>query len=192
MLESICVYCGSSSRAGEPFFEAARRTGRLIAQRGSRLVYGGAHVGLMGALADAALEAGGRVCGVIPRTLVEKEVAHTHLTEQHVVESMHDRKALMSDLADAFIALPGGFGTLDELFEILTWAQLRFHSKPVGLLNTDGYFDGLLAFCDRAVAEGFVHPAHREMIRVSHDPEVLLEALERHVPPDAGKWWTRP
>ena len=146
MFEAICVYCGSSSRAGERHFEAARRTGRLIAARGSKLVYGGAHVGLMGALADAALASGGRVCGVIPRALVEKEVAHTRLSEQHVVESMHDRKALMSDLAGAFIALPGGFGTLDELFETLTWAQLRFHSKPVGLLNIDGYFDGLLAF----------------------------------------------
>lgn len=191
MIESICVYCGSSSRAGERHFEAARRTGSLIARRGARLVYGGAHVGLMGVLADAALEAGGRVCGVIPRALVDREVAHGRLTEQHVVESMHDRKALMSDLAGAFLALPGGFGTLDELFETLTWAQLRFHSKPVGLLNVDGYFDGLLAFCDRAVKDGFLHPAHRDMIHVGEDPELLLDAMDRHVPADAGKWWTR-
>lgn len=154
-------------------------------------MYGGAHVGLMGALADAALEAGGRVCGVIPRALVAKEVAHTRLTEQHVVESMHDRKALMSELAEAFVALPGGFGTLDELFETLTWAQLKFHSKPVGLLNVGGYFDGLLSFCDRAVADGFVHAAHRAMIHVSEDPGELMGKMDGHEAPEAGKWWVR-
>ena len=191
-MHSICVFCGSSSRAKEVYVEAARRTGREIARRGLRLVYGGAGIGLMGALADAALEAGGEVVGVIPQTLVEREVAHSRLTEQHVVESMHDRKALMSGLADAFLALPGGLGTLDELFETLTWAQLGLHRKPVALLNVEGYFDDLLRFYDRAAAEGFLHPAHRNMILTGADAGTLLDAMERHVHPDAGKWWTRP
>ncbi len=190
-MRSVCVYCGSSSRAGERHFEAARRTGRIIAGRGLTLVYGGSHVGLMGALADTAMAAGARVVGVIPQSLVAKEVAHTSLTEQHVVESMHDRKALMNELSDAFIALPGGFGTLDELFETLTWAQLQFHSKPIGLLNVDGFFDGLLKFCDRAVEDRFIHPAHRAMIHVGADPGALLDEMANHVPPVAGKWWIR-
>ncbi|MBI5086941.1 MAG: TIGR00730 family Rossman fold protein [Acidobacteria bacterium] len=191
-MKSVCVYCGSSSRADEWYFAAARAVARVIAGRGLTLVYGGARVGLMGALADEALRLGGRVVGVIPRALVEKEVAHTGLTQQHVVESMHDRKALMSELAGGFIALPGGFGTLDELFEALTWAQLKFHSKPVGLLDVAGYFDGLLAFCRRAVEDGFIHPAHVDMIHVSDDPGALLDSMDGHVPPDAGKWWKRP
>ncbi len=190
-MRSVCVFCGSSSRARGVYIEAARRTGAEIARRGLRLVYGGASVGLMGALADAALDAGGEAIGVIPAALVAKEVAHTRLTEQHVVESMHDRKALMNELSDAFLALPGGLGTLDELFETLTWAQLGFHAKPVGLLNVEGFFDPLLAFCDRAVAEGFLHPAHRAMILVSADPAALLDAMPSHVPPAAGKWWQR-
>ncbi len=189
MFDSICVYCGSSSRAGEHYFEAARGMGRVIAGRGLKLVYGGAHVGLMGALADTVLGAGGHVSGVIPRALVEKEVAHTRLTEQHVVESMHDRKALMCELAGAFVAMPGGFGTLDELFEILTWAQLRFHAKPVGLLNVNGFFDHLLAFCDRAAADSFIHPAHREMIFVDSDPAALLDAMAEHRAPADYKVW---
>ncbi|MBI5282792.1 MAG: TIGR00730 family Rossman fold protein [Candidatus Solibacter usitatus] len=191
-MRTVCVYCGSSSRAAEQYFAAARDAARVIAERGLTLVYGGARVGLMGAMADEALRLGGRVVGVIPRALVEKEVAHTGLTQQHVVESMHDRKALMSELADAFIALPGGFGTLDELFETLTWAQLKFHSKPVGLLNTAGYFDGLLAFCRRAVEDAFIHPAHVDMIHVATGPAALLDAMDGHVPPETGKWWTRP
>jgi uncharacterized protein (TIGR00730 family) len=146
----------------------------------------------MGALADRALALGVEVVGVIPQSLVAKEVAHTHLTRQHVVESMHDRKALMNELSEAFVALPGGFGTLDELFETLTWAQLRFHSKPVGLLNTGGFFDGLLAFLDRAVADGFVHPAHRDMIYVDEAPGTLLDRMAAFTPPEAGKWWKRP
>lgn len=190
-MRSVCVFCGSSSRAKDVYFEAARRTGRAIARRGLRLVYGGASVGLMGALADAALAAGGEVTGVIPQALVEREVAHTGLTEQHVVESMHDRKALMNELAGGFLALPGGLGTLDELFETLTWAQLGFHRKPVALLNVEGYFDDLLRFCDRAAADGFLHPAHRGMILSGVDPEQLLDAMQAFVPPDAGKWWTR-
>ncbi len=171
--------------------DAARLTGAEIARRGLRLVYGGARVGLMGALADAALASGGEVVGVIPQALVDKEVAHTGLSRLHVVESMHDRKALMNEIAQAFLALPGGLGTLDELFETLTWAQLGFHHKPVALLNVDGYFDPLLQFCERAVADGFLHPAHRQMILSGEDPAVLLDAMTRHVPPHAGKWWQR-
>lgn len=192
MIQSVCVYCGSSARASESYFNAARLTGRVLAERGHSLIYGGAHVGLMGALADTALALNGRVVGVIPQSLVDKEVAHKGLTEQHVVESMHVRKALMNELSDAFIALPGGFGTLDELFETLTWAQLKFHSKPVGLLNIDGYFDGLLAFARRAVDDGFIHPAHVEMIHVGTDPAELLDRMADFVALEAGKWWRRP
>lgn len=191
MMSSICVYCGSSSNAEEVYLDAARCLGATLASRGLTLVYGGAHVGLMGALADAAIAKAGRVVGVIPRTLMQKEVAHSGLTEQHVVESMHDRKALMNELSDAFIALPGGFGTLDELFETLTWAQLRLHEKPVGLINVNGYFDGLLSFCDRAVRDGFVHPAHRGMIISGQDPAELLEKLSAYRLADPGKWWRR-
>ncbi|HEY3444313.1 MAG TPA: TIGR00730 family Rossman fold protein [Paludibaculum sp.] len=180
MMNSVCVYCGSSSRAAEHYFQAARATGEAIAARGWELVYGGARVGLMGVVADTVLARGGSVVGVIPRALVEKEVAHRGLTVQHVVESMHDRKALMGELADSFLALPGGFGTLDELFEMLTWSQLGFHAKPIGLLNTAGYFDGLLSFCDRAVDDGFVHAAHRAMIHTGTDPDALLEQMALH------------
>jgi len=190
-MQSLCVFCGSSSRARGVFMDAARLTGAVIARRRLRLVYGGARVGLMGALADAALAAGGEVVGVIPQSLVDKEVAHTGLTRLHVVESMHDRKALMNELAGGFLALPGGLGTLDELFETLTWAQLGFHHKPVALLNVDGYFDSLLRFCDRAATDGFLHPAHRQMILSGEDPAALLDAMTRHVPPQAGKWWQR-
>ncbi|MCS7042998.1 MAG: TIGR00730 family Rossman fold protein [Bryobacteraceae bacterium] len=190
-MKSVCVFCGSSSRAKDVYFEAARQAGREMARRGLRLVYGGAGVGLMGALADAALEAGGEAVGVIPQALVDREVAHPRLTALHVVESMHDRKAMMSGLADAFLALPGGLGTLDELFETLTWGQLGLHRKPVALLNVEGYFDHLLRFCDRAVEDGFLHPAHRRMILSGTDLGALLDAMLRFVPPDAGKWWTR-
>lgn len=190
-MRSVCVFCGSSSRARDPYFEAARRAGAEIARRGLRLVYGGASVGLMGALADAALENGGTVVGVIPQSLADREIAHPRLTELHVVESMHDRKALMSELSDAFLALPGGLGTLDELFETLTWAQLGFHRKPVALLNVDGFYDDLLLFLDRAARDGFLHPAHREMIRSGVDPAAMLDAMQGHVPPQAGKWWQR-
>lgn len=190
-VRSICVYCGSSSRAREEYFVAARATAAALTSLGLGLVYGGAKVGLMGVLADAVLAAGGHVTGIIPRALVEKEVAHTGLTCQHVVESMHDRKALMVELSSGFLALPGGFGTLDELFEVLTWGQLRFHSKPIALLNTAGYFDGLLSFCDRAVADGFIHPAHREMIHVGADPAEMLTRMLEYRAPEAGKWWTR-
>lgn len=190
-MRSVCVFCGSSSRARETYFDAARRTGAEIARRSFRLVYGGAGVGLMGALADAALEAGGEVVGVIPQSLVDKEVAHPRLTRLLVVESMHSRKALMNELAGAFLALPGGLGTLDELFETLTWAQLGFHRKPVALLNTAGYFDDLLRFLDRAEQDGFLHPAHRAMIVAGADPDALLDAMRDYAAPAAGKWWQR-
>lgn len=179
-MKSLCVYCGSSQFVPEPWFNTARSLGAAIAARGLTLVYGGAHVGLMGALADAALERGGRVIGVVPQALVEREVAHNGLTELHVVESMHDRKALMAQLADAFIALPGGFGTLDELFEILTWALLGFHDKPILLLNQDGYYDHLLAFLNHARNEGFVRPNHLALLRVFAGLEDLLAGAPFH------------
>lgn len=167
MKRAICVYCGSSQNVAEAYFAAARELGAAIAQRGIKLVYGGAHVGLMGALADAALAHGGEVAGVIPRALIMKEVPHGGLTEMHEVESMHDRKALMAELSGAFIALPGGFGTLDELCEIVTWALLDFHAKPVVLVNVDGYYDHLLAFLERATDDGFIRPRHRALLRVA-------------------------
>lgn len=190
-MKTICVFCGSSSNANQAYFEAARKLGAEIGRRGMTLVYGGAHVGLMGAVADAALAAGGEVTGVIPRALVEKEVAHTGLTELRVVESMHDRKALMNELSDGFITMPGGFGTLDELFETLTWAQLRFHEKPIGLLNVNGYFDALLDFADRAVADGFIHRAHRAMILTAAEPGELIAQMTHFRFDDPGKWWRR-
>lgn len=190
-MRSVCVYCGSSGNAAEVYFEAARRTGQTLVERGLSLVFGGSRSGLMGVLADTVLAGGGRAVGVIPGTLVEKEVAHSGLSELHVVESMHDRKALMSDLADAFIALPGAFGTLDELFETLTWGQLQFHRKPIGLLNVDGFYDALLGFLERSERDGFLHPAHRAMITVGTDPAGLLDRMACYEPPDAGKWWLR-
>lgn len=190
-MNAVCVYCGSSCRALEVYFEAARSLARLLAARGIAIVYGGAHVGLMGALADAALEAGGRVTGVIPAALVAREVAHTGLTDLRIVETMQQRKALMSQLADGFIALPGGFGTLDELFETLTEIQLGFHAKPCALLNVDGYFDPLLELFARAAAAGFLHPAHRDMVLAHSDPAWLLDRMAGFQPPAAGKWWKR-
>ena len=178
-MKSVCVFTGSSAGIRPEYREAARDLGRLLAQRGIGIVYGGAHVGLMGAVADAALDAGGSVIGVIPQALVAKEIAHTGLTELRVVASMHERKAMMADLADAFVTLPGGLGTLEEFFEVLTWAQLGLHGKPCGLLNVCGYFDGLLTFTDHAAAEGFVRREHREMVFVADSPVVLLDRLAR-------------
>lgn len=174
---SLCVFCGSSPGRVPAYRDAAVRLGRLLARRRIRVVYGGAHVGLMGALADAALTAGGRVVGVIPRQLVCREVAHVGLSELHVVESMHERKALMADLSDGFVALPGGFGTLEETFETLTWSQLGIHAKPTGLLNVAGYFDGLVGFVDQAVRERFIRTEHRALVQVAADPVELLAAM---------------
>lgn len=187
----VCVFTGSSSGIRAEYAAAARQLGHLLARRGIDLVYGGACVGLMGVVADAALEAGGRVIGVIPSVLVAKEVAHDGLTELHVVSSMHERKAKMADLSDAFIALPGGLGTWEELFEVLTWGQLGLHRKPCGLLNTLRYFDPLLAFVRHSVDEGFVRREHAGMITVADESEELLARLESYAPPVVGKWIDR-
>lgn len=174
-LRSVCVFCGSSSGRDPQFAAAAETLGTLLAQREIKLVYGGASVGLMGALADATLEAGGEVVGVIPQQLVDREIAHQGLTELHVVQTMHQRKALMAELSDGFVALPGGIGTLEELIEIWTWSQLRLHAKPLGVLNIDGYYDRLGAFLDHAVAEGFQPPSERQKLVFATSAEDLLE-----------------
>jgi uncharacterized protein (TIGR00730 family) len=188
-MNRVCLFAGSSAGVRPEYGAAARELGRVLATRGMSLVYGGARVGLMGAVADAVLAGGGHVTGVIPRALVEKEVAHSGLTDLRVVTSMHERKALMADLSDAFIALPGGWGTLDEFFEILTWAQLGIHHKPCGLLNVSGYFDRLLSFLDHTTGEGFVRREHQSMISVSDAPATLLDALVAYEPPHVEKWF---
>jgi uncharacterized protein (TIGR00730 family) len=190
-LKSICVFCGSNSGAGEAYAEAARGLARAIARRRLKLVYGGGNVGLMGVLADAALGAGAHVTGVIPRRLVEKEVAHSRLTEQRIVGTMHERKALMADLADAFIALPGGLGTLDETFEMLTWTQLGYHRKPSALLDVNGYFERLVAFLDHAVEERFVTAVHRRMLIIERDPDAVLDRLAAAPLQNVSKWMDR-
>ncbi len=177
-MKRICVFCGANTGSRTVFAEAVEQLGTVIARRNLGVVYGGGNVGLMGILADAALRAGGEVIGVIPKSLVERELAHTGVSALHIVPTMHERKALMADLSDAFIALPGGFGTLDEFFEILTWAQLGIHSKPCGVLNVDGYFDSLLAFLDRAVNEGLLLAQNRKLFAVEHDASALLHALD--------------
>lgn len=170
----VCVFCGSSDGASPKYLEAARHTGRVIAERGLGLVYGGASIGTMGAVADAALEAGGEVIGVIPKVIAEHEVAHGGLTKLHVVEGMHERKALMTALSDRFLVLPGGLGTLDELFEAMTWRWLGIHDNPIGLLDVDGYWAPLIAALDRFVDEGFVRAAQRDRLRVDSAVEALL------------------
>lgn len=162
--------------------------GAVLGRRGIRVVYGGGQVGLMGAVADAALEEGGEVIGVIPEALVAKEIAHAGLTELHVVGSMHERKKLMADLSDAFVTLPGGYGTLEEFFEVLSWAQLSIHEKPCALLDVDGYWEPLISLFDRAVAEGFVQPVHRSLVLEDQDPETLLDLMVRYTPPETEKW----
>jgi hypothetical protein len=190
-MKRVCVFAGSSSGARPEYQRLATQLGSVLAARRVGLVYGGAHVGLMGALADAALAGGGEVIGVIPEGLVAKEIAHTGLTSLRVVSSMHERKAMMADLADAFIAMPGGLGTWEEFFEILTWSQLGLHRKPCGLLNALGYFDGLVSFIIHAVNEGFVRPQHAALLVVSSSPGQLLEMLETHNPPVVDKWVDR-
>jgi uncharacterized protein (TIGR00730 family) len=188
-MRRLCVFCGSSSGNRADYREAARRLGELLAGRGVGLVFGAGHIGLMGVVADAVLAGGGEALGVIPQALVDKELAHGRLTALHVVETMHRRKALMADLADGFAALPGGYGTADELFEILTWAQLGLHTKPIGLLNVSGFFDPLLAWIDQCVREGFIRPEHRETLQIASDPVSLLDLLERsHPAPPVTKW----
>ncbi len=188
-MKSICVYCGSSPGNVPAYRDAATSLGKMLATRKIALVYGGASVGIMGAVADAAIEAGGEAFGVIPESLMTFEVAHRGLTELIVVDSMHTRKARMADLSDAFIALPGGLGTLEELFEMLTWSQLRLHQKPVGLLNVDGFYDHLLTFLDQTVAAGFVRQEHRDNLIVSDDADELIKGLAAWSPPEIDKWW---
>jgi len=173
----ICIFCGSSPGRGDNYRDAAARLGQLLAERGIGLVYGGAGVGIMGVVADAALEAGGEVVGVIPRHLVSREVAHDALTDLHVVSDMHERKATMARLADGFIALPGGAGTLEELFEVWTWAQLGLHDKPLGLLDVAGFYEPLARMLDHMVEEGFLRPGYRDMVAFESDPATLIDRL---------------
>ena len=187
-MKSVCVFCGSNFGSDTAYAKAAHETGAAIAEAGLTLVYGGAKVGLMGAVADGALEAGGRVVGVLPEALQEKELAHEGLSELHVVSSMHERKAMMADHSDAFIALPGGAGTLEELFEIWTWGQLGLHQKPCGFLNTNGFYDQLLGFLDHQRDEGFVKPAMRDMLKVADTPRDLITAFRAYEAPTVAKW----
>jgi len=187
VIRSICVFCGASSGRVPGYAAAAAVTGETLARRGIRLVFGGGRLGLMGAVADAALAAGGEVVGVIPRGLVDRELAHPGVTRLVVVETLHERKAQMAELADAFLALPGGLGTLEELAEVLSWAQLDLHAKPIGLLDVGGYFGGLEAFLDHAVSEGFVAERHRRLLLRDDDLEVLLARFDEWEPP-AGRF----
>ncbi|MDH7479320.1 MAG: TIGR00730 family Rossman fold protein [Syntrophomonadaceae bacterium] len=189
-LRRVCVFCGSSPRASLRYQESARELGALLAQENLALVYGGAQIGLMGVLADSVLHHGGEAIGVIPKALVDREIAHRGLTQLYIVDSMHQRKALMADLADAFIALPGGLGTLEEFCEVLTWSQLGLHRKPCGMLNVNDYFRYLLAFLDHAVEERFFSPENRAMILVETEPQRLLERLRAYRAPMAERWIT--
>ncbi len=181
-MRRLAVYCGSASPADPAFVESARAVGTALAARGIGLVYGGGRMGLMGAIADAVLAAGGEAIGVIPEALVAAEVAHRGLSELHVVETMHERKAMFTALADGFLTLPGGTGTMDELWEAMSWAQLGYHAKPVGLLNVNGYYDGLIAFYGTMVATGFVRPAHSDLLIVADNLDTVLARMEAHVP----------
>ncbi len=187
-MKSICIFCGSSFGRQPAYTTAAQALGKTIADRNLTLVYGGGKVGLMGAVADAALAAGGSVIGVIPQFLVDKELAHTGLTQLEIVESMHDRKARMAALADAFVALPGGYGTIEEFCEVLTWAQLGLHQKPHGLLNVAGYYDALLEFFDHTATEQLVRPEHRSLIIEATDPGELLDRFSTYKPQVVTKW----
>jgi uncharacterized protein (TIGR00730 family) len=187
-IRRLAVFCGSNPGARPDYMEAARTFGRVLCERGIGVVYGGSSVGLMAALAETVLDDLGDIIGVIPRMLVEREVANKALTDLRIVESMHERKAMMAELADGFVALPGGIGTLEEFFEIWTWGQLGMHQKPCGLLNVAGYFDPLLSFLDRAVEEKFVREVHRAMVIVESDPHLLLARFEAYEPPRLVKW----
>lgn len=188
-LRRVCVFCGSQMGARPAYAEHARLLGRLLVARGLGLVYGGGSVGLMGVLATTVAEAGGEVIGVIPEALVARERGDAGVGTVHVVATMHERKALMVDLADAFLALPGGFGTLDELFEVLSWAQLGIHRKPIGLLNTEGFFDPVLSAIGHAVAEGFIKPLHAQLFTAAGDPATLLEQVLAYRPPAGLPQW---
>jgi uncharacterized protein (TIGR00730 family) len=182
-MKRVCVFCGSRTGDRSEYAAAARELGAALVRQGLNLVFGGGHIGLMGVLADAVLAGGGEVIGVIPQALVDKELAHAGVKDMRIVPTMHTRKALMADLSDAFVALPGGYGTADELFEMLTWAQLRIHAKPTALLNTLGFFDPLLAWLDATVADGFVKPAHRNLLLVADKVDDLLAQLRDYRPP---------
>jgi uncharacterized protein (TIGR00730 family) len=192
LVRRICVFCGSNTGARPDYAEATCELGRVLVERNLELVYGGANVGLMGLLAHTVQELGGRVVGVIPQALVEKEVANTTLDDLRIVSSMHERKALMADLADGFIALPGGFGTWEEFFEVVTWAQLGYHAKPCGLLNIAGFYTPLLPFLDAAVEEQFVRAGHRQMVLMDETPQGLLNQFDTYRPVVVGKWNVKP
>ena len=188
-MKRLCVFCGSNKGRRSEYAVATRKMGETLAARGIGLVYGGGHVGLMGVIADAVLHAGGEVIGVIPRAMVDKELAMDGLTHMHVVDTMHQRKALMAELSDGFAALPGASGTADEFFEIMTWAQLGLHTKPIGMLNVSGYFDLLLRWLDQTVAEGFLKARHRQLVLEAPEPDELLDRLQSYKPrKNVGKW----
>ena len=187
-MKSVCVYCGSSSGARPLYVEAARAFGRALVEHDLVLIYGGGKVGLMGTIADTVMEAGGRAIGVIPELLVSKEIGHKGLTELHVVPDMHHRKKMMADLSDAFVAMPGGVGTLEELFEAYTWAQLGYHQKPVAVLNIDGFYDPLIAMLKHTVQEGFMRQTYLDALEFDSDPTELIGKLQRYQPILADKW----
>ena len=187
-MRRVCVYCGSNTGRRPEYADAARELADVLVRHELELVYGGADLGIMGILANAVLEQGGKVHGVIPQMLMDKEIAHRELTELHVVASMHARKTRMAALSSGFIAMPGGYGTLEEIIEIITWGQLRFHDKPCGLLNINGYFDQLLAFLDHANGEGFLRKANRDMLLVDANPAGLVRQFERYTAPHVEKW----
>ena len=187
-MKAICVYCGSSPGRLDVYASAARALGQAMVERDLGLVYGGASIGLMGLIADTVMQLGGRAVGVIPKGLAPKEVVHRHLTELHVTQSMHERKTLMAELSDGFIAMPGGIGTFEEIFEIWTWAQLGIHAKPCGLLNVAGYYDALTTFLDHAAAEQFLKPDQRSLLMVEQQPQALLDRFASYQPPSVRKW----
>ena len=187
-MKRICVFCGSSSGEDQVYLEAAETVGKFLADNGIELVYGGGRVGLMGKIADAVMENGGRVIGIIPAALDEKEIAHRGITELRVVDSMHERKAMMAALADGFIAMPGGFGTFEEFCEIVTWAQLGIHEKPCALLNVDGFYDHLIALFDHSMRSGFIRPDHRNLVLVGTSIAELFDLMKSYQPPAIPKW----
>lgn len=190
-MKSVCVFCGSNPGNHPDYAEAAKALGKAIAKRGATLIYGGAEVGLMGITADAALAAGGEVIGIIPQALMNKEIGHKGLTRLEAVGSMHERKARMAELSDGFVNLPGGTGTLEEMFEVWTWSQLGFHAKPIGVLNVRGFYDPLMVFLDHQRDEGFVKPKLRDTLLSGNDPDGLLDAMQAYVPPVVQKWVER-
>lgn len=187
-MKTVCVFCGSGAGVREDYAKAARELGSAMASRGLRLIFGGGRVGLMGVVADAVMGAGGEAVGVMPKALLEEEVGHQRVTDLRVVGTMHERKALMAEMSDAFVALPGGYGTFEELLETLTWSQLGLHEKPCGLLNVAGFYDPLLALFDHATAEGFIRVEHRALALIEQHPERMLDLLEGYTPPSTGEW----